>query len=464
MNQAKDQTTTGLPPDYNEASKHSFCVLPWLHRFVNLGGEVQLCCTAEEFDHSYIRQDSNQPINITDGLSDEQIGATAHMRDIRVSMLKGKWPAACERCKLTEETGGCSRRQAENQHFDNHIPWILENTDEQGHAPVRIRSRDYRLGNLCNLRCRMCHPRASKLLMEEWNEVARPRLRIGGEQAAEYENMTWFHNQQLWDDFKAHCHDLEHLHFAGGEPLIIPEVQKALEICVEQGAAGNIELTFNTNMTKIPARHRELWPQFKSVNLLCSIDAHGELNDYIRYPAKWIRLARNLDIIDQQHKELNLGRATLSVTVQIYNIFHLHELIDYSRERFSFIRAIPNLVHLSIPDYFNVQHLPEGLKQLAAGRLGALRSRLVQAGETDGLNQIDSTLAYLDMGEYSPYLMNEFKRVTGIFDHLRGESVTKLVPELQSLMEDSGNANDKLRLAISQARWLGGKIRNRLLG
>ena len=464
MNPLEDQVSTSLPEDYNEASAHSFCVLPWLHRFVNLGGEVQLCCVAEEFDHSYIREDSNRPINISDGLSDAQIGDTRHMRDIRLSMFKGDWPAACERCRVTEETGGCSRRQAENRHFEKHIPWILENTDKQGFAPVRIVSRDYRLGNLCNLRCRMCHPRASKLLMDEWNEVARPRLRINAEDAAEFENMTWFHNQQLWDDFRAHCQDLEHLHFAGGEPLIIPEVQKALEICVDEGVAGNIELTFNTNVTKIPARHRELWPQFKSVNLLCSIDAYGPLNDYIRYPAKWARLARNLDIIDQQHEELNLASATLSVTVQIYNIFHLHELIEYCHGRFGFIRTIPNLVHLSIPDYFNVQHLPNELKQLAAGRLEALRARMVLAGETEGLNQIDSVLAYLDMGKPSPYLMNEFKRVTGIFDRLRGESVTELVPELGPLMEDSGDANGKLSLAISQARWLGGKIRNRLLG
>ena len=465
MTQSTDQNPTGLPQDYNDTSKHSFCVLPWLHRFVNLGGEVQLCCTAEEFKDSYIRQDSNQVINITDGLSDEQIGATRHMRETRLSMLKGNWPAACERCKLTEETGGCSRRQAENQHFEKHIPWILENTDVKGYAPVRIRSRDFRLGNLCNLRCRMCHPRASKLLMDEWNEVARPRLRIGAAEAAEYENMSWFHSHQLWDDFSAHCRDLEHLHFAGGEPLIIPEVQKALEICVEQGVAGNIELTFNTNMTKIPARHRELWPKFKSVNLLCSIDAFGELNDYIRYPAKWIRLARNLDIIDQQHEELNLGRATLSVTVQIYNIFHLHELIDYCRERFSFIRAIPNLVHLSIPDYFNIQHLPDDLKQLATERLQTLREKLVRAGEADGLNQIDSVLTYLNMGEHSLHLMNEFKRVTSIFDRLRGESLTELVPELSPLMDGSDHsAGDKLKLAISQAKWLSSKIRNRLQG
>ncbi len=464
MTDSQQLDSAMLPEDYNEMSKHSFCVLPWLHRFVNLGGEVQLCCTAEEFDHSYIRQDSNKPINITDGLSDAQIGDSRHMRDIRVSMLKGSWPAACERCRLTEEMGGCSRRQAENQHFEEHIPWILDNTDGQGFAPVRIRSRDYRLGNLCNLRCRMCHPRASKLLLDEWNEVARPRLRINAKQAAEFENMTWFHNQQLWDDFRAHCQDLEHLHFAGGEPLIIPEVLKALEICVEQGVAGNIELTFNTNVTKIPARHRELWPQFKSVNLLCSIDAHGALNDYIRYPAKWTRLARNLDIIDQQHAELNLGRATLSVTVQIYNIFHLQELIDYSRERFSFIRAIPNLVHLSIPDYFNIQHLPDDLKKLAAERLQALRARLVDAGEANGLNQIDSVLAYLGTGEHSLYLMSEFKRVTGTFDRLRGESIADLVPELSPLMAEPGSTDDRLKLAISQARWLGVKIRNRLLG
>lgn len=464
MTRSPDKIPVGLPKDYNEPSRHSFCVLPWVHRFVNLGGEVQLCCTAEEFDHSYIRQDNNKRINVADGLSDEQIDATRHMREIRLSMLKGDWPAACERCRLTEETGGCSRRQAENQHFNNHIPWILENTDEKAYAPVRIRSRDYRLGNLCNLRCRMCHPRASKLLLDEWNEVARPRLRVSTKEAAEYENMTWFQNEQLWNDFSANCPDLEHLHFAGGEPLIIPEVQKALEICVEQGVAGNIELTFNTNMTKIPKRHRELWPQFKSVNLLCSIDAYGELNDYIRHPAKWTRLARNLDIIDQQHEELNLGSATLSVTVQIYNIFHLHELIDYSREHFSFIRTVPNLVHLSIPDYFNVQHLPDELKKLATERLESLKANLVLAGQTEGLNQIDSVLTYLGMGEHSPYLMSELKRVTNIFDRLRGESITELVPELSLIMEESDGADRKLKLAISQARWIGGKIRNRLLG
>jgi hypothetical protein len=196
-----------------------------------------------------------------------------------------------------------------------------------------------------------------------------------------------------------------------------------------------------------------------------SIDAYGPLNDYSRHPAKWTQLAHNLDIIDRSYGELNLGRATLSVTVQIYNIFHLHELIEYCQGRFKFIRTIPNLVHLSIPDYFNVQHLPADLKQRAAERLKALKTRLVMAGETDGLNQIDSVLTYQGTGEHSPYLMSEFKRVTVKFDKLRGESITDLVPELRPIMEvRADNPEGWFRLAASRARWLGGKIRNRLLG
>ena len=184
-----------LPDDYNQPSKHSFCVLPWVHRFVNLGGEVQLCCTAEEHPHSYIKSDSGKSINVADGFTDQQIGGTSHIRNIRKSMLQGTWPAACERCMITEQCGGSSRRIAENQHFEHHISRILETTDEQGHAPVHICSRDYRLGNLCNLRCRMCHPRASKLMLEEWNQVSRRRLQLKGEKARLVEQMDWFQNE-----------------------------------------------------------------------------------------------------------------------------------------------------------------------------------------------------------------------------------------------------------------------------
>jgi len=453
-----------IPDNFNQPSKHSFCVLPWVHRFVNLGGEVQLCCTAEGHPDSYIKSDSGAPINVVDGFTDNQIGNTKHMREIRRSMLRGEWPAACERCRITEKSGNSSRRCAENIHFKHHIPWILENTDDRGKAPVHIRSRDYRLGNLCNLRCRMCDPRASKLILNEWNQVSRRRLRIKGKSADRIEQMDWFQSAQLWADFVANIHDLEHLHFAGGEPLLMPEVQKALEICVETGAASQIELTFNTNITRIPKRHRQLWPQFKTVNLLCSIDALGALNDYIRHPSKWAKIEHNLDIIDRQHEQLNLGWATISTTVQIYNIFKLVDLLEYTHRRFSFIRPMPNLVHLSLPDYFNIQYLPDGLKKLAARRLNNFRQQLSAKGETSALNQIDGIVRYMQMADHSPHMINEFRRVTAAYDRLRGESLITLVPELKPLMESGGarSLGNRVNLAISRGEWLAARIKKRL--
>ena len=452
-----------LPTDFNEDSKHSFCVLPWIHRFVNLGGEVQLCCTAEEHPESFIKSDDGKLMNITDGFSDQQIGDSSHLREIRQAMLQGKWPAACERCKITEQCGGSSRRRAENRHFESHIRWILDHTDTQGYAPVRISSRDYRLGNLCNLRCRMCHPNASKLMLADWNQVSRRRQRISGEQAYQVEHMDWFQNEQMWDDFTGNIHDLEHLHFAGGEPLIIPEVIKALEICVEMGVAEKIEITFNTNVTKIPQKHRDLWPKFKTVNLLCSVDAFGALNDYIRYPSKWSTIAKNLDTIDREHQELNLGWATISATVQIYNIFNLAELIEYSHQRFSFIRPMPNLVHLTTPDQFNIQFLPDDLKQLAERHLLDLRELLESNGVVNSLEQLDSILAFMQSAKHSRHQMSEFQRITTAYDRLRDESIVELVPELDVLMNTDGieDLGDRLKLVLSKADWIAGRVKNK---
>ncbi len=440
-----------LPDNFNEPNAHAFCVLPWVHRFVNLCGEVQVCCTAEEHPHSHITHDSGEPVNAADGLSDEQIGDTRHMRGIRKSMLQGQWPAACERCMVTEEAGGNSRRCAENEHFAQHIPWILEHTDKEGRAPAHIRSRDFRLGNLCNLRCRMCHPRASKLLLEEWNRASRKSLRVTGEKAAKLADMDWFRDAALWDAFTASLPDLEHLHFAGGEPLVIPEVLQALELCVEHGVAGRIELTFNTNVTKLPRRHRELWPRFRKVNLVCSVDAFEPLNDYIRFPAKWKTIARNLDRIDREHEALNIGWATVSATVQVYNIFHLAELVEYTHRRFSFIQSMPNLIHLSFPQWFNVQYLPEAMKDATEARLLDLKARLAAQGAEHGLNQIDGIVRYMRMGDYAPHIMEEFRRATAVYDLMRGEVLSEIVPELAPLMQ-APDPGARMRLLVGKVQ------------
>lgn len=451
--------TPELPEGYNRCGRHSFCTLPWVHRFVNLGGEVQLCCTAEEHPDSHLRDDQGRKINISDGLSVDQIQSSRYLKAIRRQMLAGEWPSACERCRVTEQAGGVSRRQHENVRFEPHIPQILEETDADGSTSTRIRSIDYRLGNLCNLRCRMCHPNASKLLLDEWNQVALRRHRISEKQATFYESMDWFRQPGLWEELESQLPYVEHLHFAGGEPLVIPEVFQALQLCVDRGVAGGIELSFNTNATKLPDRMLALWPKFKAVKLLCSVDAFGALNDYIRHPARWSRIAANLQRLDQEHDALNLKEVRLSATVQIYNILKLEELFDYCA-KFDFIEHELNLIHLSVPTYFNIQHLPSELKKEAAERLEALHASLSSRNLNFGARQVESIMNFMHMGTSSVHEMRDFRLITERFDALRNESLVDLVPELAPLMQPT--AINPLALTIKAASRFGARVKRRL--
>ncbi|MCW5892238.1 MAG: radical SAM protein [bacterium] len=424
-----------LLAELNAPVRRSFCVLPWIHRFTNLGGEVQLCCTAEDQPGSHLVTDDGTPIRVGDALGEDAIANCASLRRVRRAMLAGEWPDACARCLAAERAGSPSRRTHENALHAADIPRLLAETTADGVAPVRVTSRDYRFGNLCNLRCRMCHPRASLPLLPEF-VAARP----GEFSDAELEatrHYAWFRTPGFWDDFRRHCRTLGHLHFAGGEPLVIPEVARALDVCIEEGCASRIVLTFNTNATKLPRAMLERWPHFRGVVLALSLDGVGAVNDYIRHPARWATIERNLRVIDDEHARLNVTAAWVNTTVQVYNLLGLPDLVKYLHAGFRFIHPIPSLAPLTSPEYFDVRILPRALKREATRRLTALRAELAGRG-TEAPEQIDGILAHLHGRRASPLRCADFRRVTAAFDRLRGQTLSDVAPELTPLMAPDG--------------------------
>lgn len=204
------------------------------------------------------------------------------MKDIRRNMLRGHWNAVCKRCLITELNGGVSRRNIENSKFVSLMDDLLTCTAQDGGTSFGFKSIDYRLGNLCNLQCRMCSPFSSTAWIGEWNEVKPKEDHISEELKRELSHYDWIKKDLLFEEFKLKLPEATHLHFAGGEPLIAPQMSKMLKFCVEKGYAKNLDLTYNTNITILPPNVLELWKEFKSVKLLCSIDGFEKVNDYIR--------------------------------------------------------------------------------------------------------------------------------------------------------------------------------------
>src|SRR3989338_6112737 len=93
-----------------------FCVLPWIHRFTNVGGEIQVCCTSEERDNTV--REKLVPMAAPEIFDTERIMNSQFMSSLRKTLLEGQWPDLCYRCKVTEESGAESRRNVENRaHF-----------------------------------------------------------------------------------------------------------------------------------------------------------------------------------------------------------------------------------------------------------------------------------------------------------------------------------------------------------
>jgi hypothetical protein len=416
-----------------------FCALAWLHRFTNAQGQIQVCCSSEEWDNN-IRDADGAPMNIVHGRADEEILNSGFMKDVRRQMLAGRWPSFCQRCLVTEKTGGSSRRNQENDHFRAEIPALLAETEEDGTISARVRSADYRLGNICNLACRMCNPSSSAIWIRTW--APKDGGRTAALEAAAGIRYDWYRDPAVMEKLKKQAATLRHLHFAGGEPLIVPEMIDLLRHCVDAGFSSAIELTYNTNITKIPQALKDLWPRFRAVRLFCSVDAFGELNELIRHPSSWKTIDRNLRDLDRNFDAYGLKEVLVMTTVQVYNVFRLRELYDYLFENMTRVSQLPNLVDLHYPAYYSTQILPPDLKKSALRGLSTLLDAtnerigkgLIRPDCAGAVETLKSSIRFLELADHPEEIPKFARQVEGM-DAISGRSFYRLVPELAVLKD-----------------------------
>jgi MoaA/NifB/PqqE/SkfB family radical SAM enzyme len=328
-----------------------------------------------------------------------------------------------------------SGREYLNERFDpGSFEALVQATTSDGTlASPKVRYADIRLGNVCNLTCRMCTPVATRLWVPHFNSVQPKAYRIPAAELKVLGQNNWVKQESVGWLLEQSLPNVEALHFAGGEPLILPEMVQALQYCVDTGRAGEIDLTFNTNLTVLPEKVTSLWRHFRSVSVLCSIDGFGRTTEYIRRPSKWSDIDRNLRTLDRNFDEWKIKWATVSCTTQICNILNLDQLYEYLRSAgFSRITAIPQLMPLFYPNYLSIQALPPPAKAIARERL-ELELERAEALGTPGLagpiGSIRSTLAFMDAADTTADLA-DFLSFSEASDKVFGDCWREAAPEL----------------------------------
>lgn len=394
-------------------STATFCVLPWMTLATNSSGHFRVCCHALP-GLNQIKNEAGQPMRID---RDDARAAwdSPTYRTLRQEMINQIEPKMCSRCFKEEKAGVVSFRQNMNTRFLKKIKPVI---DSEGRAPFKIMYVDLRLGNLCNLRCRMCNPFASNQWLKEWDQVGETPLKE--DEALYLSRMTWPENPLIWQQLESILHTVEEIYLTGGEPTIIKQQIPLLEKCVQSGVARKIILKYNTNLTYIPEKLIELWSCFKLVKVNCSVDGVGAVNDYIRYPSEWATVDRNLRAMVEMSKSFRF-RIEVHSTIQAYNLLDLPNLIDYLRpmDLFPFINILDRPAHL------NVRILPRSVKEEVIEALQPYKNK----------PKVSGLIRYLE--EDWSHLVPEFKKYTQTLDQGRGQSLSELSPKLISAFESA---------------------------
>ena len=320
-----------------------------MHIATNSTGNLRVCCNAVPTKGYIYKSDGNPYKLFRDDINEAWHSKT--YKNIRQDFLNGNKPEICERCFREEDAGLKSARQSANEQWGTECS--MTTTPE-----MDIRYVDLRLGNLCNLKCRMCNPYSSSIWTKEWNKVVTEEEQISQDEVTRLAQLDWPTKDKTWDNIKEILPSVEMIYFTGGEPTLTLEQMSLLEYCVNNEYT-DIILKYNTNLTNIPERILDLWKNFKKIRINASIDAIGDLNRYIRYPSSWEEITNNLDIL----KNIPNVQVGIHTTVQMYNIFDLHNIIAYFKDYNHFLNILNHPKHLNIR-VLNKKHKQKILNRL----------------------------------------------------------------------------------------------------
>lgn len=428
---AQNAVTSQLPL---ADKRDTFCVMPWLYQQLFSHGRVKPCC---KFARFITRHDT--PMSVYKHSLDE-IWNSDDMRGIRRAMVRGETVSACASCYQEEESGGVSLRKTRNRDWQS--GWLNENKVSIKALKATAIADDYRVlttpswlqldvGNLCNLKCRMCCGYSSSRIDQDqvhrqWNGGApgyHKRLPTG---------KRWFEDKNfILTELFRHPEHVKVLEFLGGETLLIKEVRDILECLIEAGVADNIALMVTTNGTVIKSPWLGLAERFNQLALNVSIDGFGRYYEYIRYPARWSTVTRNVEIL----RKRSHTRLTAIVTLQAYNALNIVDLFKYLDSISLDFYAYP----VSRPEYLSPMVLPPSARRLAMERLLLYaeeeclpKNRELVLGLASGLDNAG------DREVFDEKVLRTFMLFTNDLDITRAQSFQETHRELLQLITDSG--------------------------
>jgi MoaA/NifB/PqqE/SkfB family radical SAM enzyme len=200
-----------------------------------------------------------------------------------------------------ERLGGRSER---DWHNNVNLNFDYVTAGSQYHYPVII---DIRWNTTCNLSCNYCMEYCSS----KWASLKGIPVKSGSRP----------YYEQVCDFIEAHHEHIHEVALVGGEPLLLPENNRLLDVIPTDAI-----VTLITNMTgdlennkifqKLATRNRVGWSM--------SFDNIGPRLEYVRHGAKWEEIKHNLGLV----KDLMKTQGHWGGIHAVYNIYNATRICE----------------------------------------------------------------------------------------------------------------------------------------
>lgn len=437
----------------------TFCPYPWIHVMTQPSGTVNFCCVANgqiKTDDSFMEFDGMQtgtPILLNQGGDMRDVWNSKHYKHIRRQMDTGERVVGCEPCYDLEDLGIPSYR---TNYIKDWLGWhrnadeierIIEKSRENDyHVDEPPQYLDFRLGTMCNLRCRMCQSQNSSAIYKElkddelYSQEERDFV-VKHTHWNDFSDYTqpWFDTPEFLDSVEEWLPNVNRLYFTGGEPTIIQRTYWILEKCVELGIAKDIDLVFNSNMTNIQPRFLDLLAKFRDVLMCLSVDGYAQYNEYIRSGSTWSIVDKH--IRDYAQSEV-VGNILFSPVVQIYNILNITELLDYAEEitKFSGRRIDISFLMNNYPKCLDIRNLPKHVRVEGQKRLRDwLNTSKYFKDDERNIATVEGIIKALEddnVNADAEKQMQIFKEYTELLDSKRDQSFKDSIPDLWRMLNE----------------------------
>ena len=275
-----------------------FCAAPWRGLHINPQGNVKTCCAGNP--------------NMLGNLNSQSIVEILNsdlMTDIRASLAQGVPHEYCSNCVRAERFGADSERAWHNNVNPN---FDYVTAGSKYHYPVIV---DVRWNTTCNLSCNYCGESCSS----KWAGIKGIPFKSGARP----------YYDQVCDFIEQHREHIHEVALVGGEPLLLPENDRLLDVIPESAIVtlitnASVDLEKNKIFNKLTQRQRVGWS--------LSFDNIGERFEYVRHGADWKVLQNNLDIIQDLMRN-NGHWGGVHAVYNIYNATRICELREFASRR-----------------------------------------------------------------------------------------------------------------------------------